>query len=77
MEFLAKTSMRVKILTGWVVGLLRYQKAYKRPQRLTNANSLKSVDFLGNVMACDNNIVRRQNPWTATLAHTKNHSSHL
>ncbi len=38
-EFLAaNVRKREDWLTGWVA-LLRYQRVYKRPQRLTNANS--------------------------------------
>ncbi len=37
MEFFAK-NVRKREDINWVVVGLRYQRAYKRPQRLTNAN---------------------------------------
>ncbi len=47
MEFLAKnTSVSVKILTGWVVRLLRYREP-TASSGLTNQNSLKSVQKPG------------------------------
>ncbi len=69
---LLKTSVSVKILTVGSCLVWRYQRAYKRPQRLTNANSLKlRHDFLGKVMAFDNVGGVRPHGRTTPHMHTK------
>ncbi len=62
MEFLAKTSVSVKILTGWVVGLLLPES----PQASSEADKRKFFevchDHLGKRYGFDN--IRRTSTWT-------------
>ncbi len=75
MNSLLKTSVSVKILAvgSWVITLPREPTA---SQRLTNANSLKSVDFLGGNIITDN-IVGGVRPHGTTHIHKKSLQSSM